>query len=97
MEVAMRYVLIAALILIADNNIPPIIDNGKLTCRDFLNGMAGLISWLQGYHSGKTVIPYASEAVTHYGAKIGRYCKDHPDANLIETSEHILSEIDHGI
>jgi hypothetical protein len=52
MEVAMRYVLIAALILTADNNIPPVIDNGKLTCRDFigtsLTGKAGLIGWLQG-------------------------------------------------
>jgi hypothetical protein len=32
----MRYVLLAALILVADSNkMPPIIDNGKLTCRDF--------------------------------------------------------------
>jgi hypothetical protein len=99
----MRYVLIAVLISAADsNNIPPVIDNGKLTCRDFMgagqNNMAALINWLLGYHSGKIgVIPYASEATTHYGTKIGRYCKDHPNANLVETSEHILNDIDRGI
>jgi hypothetical protein len=99
----MRYVLLAALILVADSNkIPPIIDNGKLTCRDFMasgqSNMAALINWLLGYHSGKTgTVPYSSEAVSHYGTKIGSYCKSHPMANLLETSEHVLDEIDRGI
>lgn len=99
----MRYLLLAGLVFVADSSkIPPIIDNGKLTCRDFMTSgqtnMAALISWLLGYHCGKTgIVPYPSEAVSQYGTKIGSYCKFHPAANLLETSEHILDEIDHGI
>jgi len=45
----MRYLLLAGLVFVADSSkIPPIIDNGKLTCRDFMTSgqtnMAALIS-----------------------------------------------------
>jgi hypothetical protein len=75
------------------------IDNRTITCRDFLaagqNNMAALISWLRGYHAGKTgVIPY--EFPDSYGGRLGFYCKQHPDDNLIEASEKILTDLDHG-
>ena len=58
--------------------------------------MAALISWLRGYHAGKTgVIPFQSP--NPYGGRLGFYCKQHPDANLIDSSEQILTTIDHGI
>ena len=71
-----------------------------ITCREFLasgqGNMAALISWLRGYHAGKTgTIPFQSP--DPYGARLGAYCKRYPDANLTETSERILSEIDQGI
>ena len=76
------------------------LDNRTITCREFLASgqanMAALISWLRGYHAGKTgVIPYQSSDL--YGGRLGFYCKQHPDANLIDASEQILTTIDHGI
>jgi len=76
------------------------LDNGKITCREFLASgqanMAALIAWLRGYHAGKSgVIPY--EFPDPYGGRLGFYCKQHPDANLIESSEQILAVMDHGI
>ena len=76
------------------------LDNRTITCRGFLASgqanMAALISWLRGYHAGKTgVIPYQSP--DPYGGRLGFYCKQHPDANLIDASEQILTTIDHGI
>ena len=76
------------------------LDNGRITCRAFLaagqNNMAALIGWLRGYHAGKTgVIPYQSP--DPYGGRLGFYCKRHPDDNLIEASEKILTDLDHGI
>ncbi len=76
------------------------IDNRTITCREFLvsgqANMAALISWLRGYHAGKTgVVPY--QAPDAYGGRLGFYCKQHPDANLIEASERILADLDRGI
>jgi hypothetical protein len=70
------------------------LDNRTITCRAFLaagqNNMAALISWLRGYHAGKTgVIPYQSP--DPYGGRLGFYCKQHPNDNLIEASEKILT------
>jgi hypothetical protein len=50
------------------------IDNGTITCRDFLASgqanMAALISWLRGYHAGKTGgVPY--QAPDAYGGRLG--------------------------
>lgn len=76
------------------------LDNRTITCREFLaagqNNMAALISWLRGYHAGKTgVIPY--QFPDAYGGRLGFYCKQHPDDNLIEASEKIFTALDHGI
>jgi hypothetical protein len=58
--------------------------------------MAALINWLRGYHAGKTgIIPY--QFPDPYGGQLGFYCKQHPDANLIEASEQILAVLDRGI
>ena len=76
------------------------IDNAHITCRQFLASsqanMATLISWLRGYHAGKTGM-IAHQAPDAYGGRLGYYCKQHPDANLIETSKQILVELDRGI
>src|ERR1700737_1977125 len=76
------------------------LDNRTITCREFLASgqanMAALISWLRGYHAGKTgVIPYQSP--DPYGGRLGFYCKQHPDASVIDASEQILAELDRGI
>jgi hypothetical protein len=60
------------------------LNNGNITCRQFLASgqanMAALISWLRGYHAGKTgVIPFQSP--DPYGGRLGFYCKQHPDTN----------------
>ena len=70
------------------------------TCRRFLASgqanMAALISWLRGYHAGKTgMIPFQSPDPD--GGRLGFYCKQHPDANLIDASEQILTALDQGI
>jgi acid stress chaperone HdeB len=76
------------------------LNNGTITCRQFLPSgqanMAALISWLRGYHAGKTgVIPFQSP--DPYGGRLGFYCKQHPDTNLIDASEQILAALDQGI
>jgi acid stress chaperone HdeB len=76
------------------------LDNRTITCREFVasgrGNMAALISWLRGYHAGKTgVIPFQSP--DPYGGRLGFYCRQHPAANLIDASEQILTTIDHGI
>jgi hypothetical protein len=91
--------LIAVLAAVSSANSRDI-DNSKITCGDFLASgqpnMAALISWLRGYHAGKTgVVPY--QAPDAYGGRLGFYCKQHPDANLIEASERILADLDRGI
>jgi HdeA/HdeB family len=76
------------------------LDNSKITCREFLasghGNMAALISWLRGYHAGKTgVIPHQSP--DPYGGRLGFFCKQHSDDRLIKASEQILTELDRGI
>ena len=76
------------------------VNNASITCGAFLASgqanMAALISWLRGYHAGKTgAIPY--QAPDPYGGGLGFYCSQHPDANLIEVSEQILTALDRGI
>ena len=55
-----------------------------------------LISWLRGYHAGKTGI-ISFQSPSPYGGRLGFYCRQHPDANLIEASEQILADTDRGI
>ena len=76
------------------------LDFSHVTCRAFLasgeRNMAALIMFLRGYHAGRTgTIPYNSAAP--YGAGLGAYCRQHPDANLIQSSEKILSHLDRGL
>jgi len=95
-----RYVLPATL-LAASSAYGQQLDNRTITCREFLasghDNMAALIGWLRGYHAGKTgIIPRPLHDTT-YGGRLGWYCKQHPDANLIEASEEILTALDRGI
>jgi len=78
------------------------LDFSTITCSAFLQSgqanMAALIMWLLGYHAGKTgIIPFQDDSSPgSYGWRLGAYCKQHPDRNLIEASEEILSVFDHG-
>jgi len=58
--------------------------------------MAALIMVLHAYHASTSVI-VRFDPHSPYGAKLGYYCKSHPATNLIESSEHLLSELDRGI
>jgi acid stress chaperone HdeB len=75
-------------------------DYAKIACRDFLASgqpnMAVIIWWLRGYHAGKTG-SVVFDPTDPYAKRLGYYCRNHPLANLIETSERIFSELDHGI
>jgi hypothetical protein len=95
-----RCVLSAAVIVTAIAPSAHCLDFSKVTCRAFLASgpanMAALFMFLRGYHSGKSgIIPYDSH--DPYPGRLGFYCRQHPDANLIETSEKILSELERGI
>jgi len=75
-------------------------DYSKITCGAFLASgqanMAIIITWLRGYHAGKTgIIPYQSP--DSYGGRLGFYCRQHPAANLIGASEPILADLDRGL
>jgi acid stress chaperone HdeB len=75
-------------------------DMSQLTCGNFLASgeanMAVIIMWLRGYHAGKSgVIPY--DAADPYAGRLGHFCGNHRAANLIDVSERILSDLDHGI
>lgn len=76
------------------------LDYGALTCRAFLgrgkNNMAVIIWWLRGHHAGKTGVN-SFDPHDAYAKRLGFFCGNHPDANLIETSERILAELDRGI
>ena len=75
------------------------LDPAKVTCRSFLASgqanMAALIMWLRGYHAGKTGAS-AYQSGSAYGGQLGFYCKQHPDANLIDASERIITTLDRG-
>ncbi len=55
--------------------------------------------WLRGYHAGKRgVIDVIDQPPTDpYGGRLGHYCKEHLGESVIDVSERILSELDHGI
>jgi hypothetical protein len=76
------------------------LDLSGVTCHQFLASgtfnMAPMMMFLRGYHAGKTgVIPYDSHDT--YARQLGVYCRQHPTANLVESSERILVELDHGL
>ena len=75
-------------------------DYGAFTCHDFVasgtQNMAVIIWWLRGYHAGKTDVR-TFNAKDVYAKRLGAFCGGHPGANLIETSERLLTELDRGI
>ena len=75
-------------------------DYAQLTCGNFLasgkDNMAVLLWWLRGYHAGKSG-EVAFDTADGYPARLGFYCGSHRGENLLENSEHILDELDHGI
>jgi hypothetical protein len=75
-------------------------DYGALTCRDFvstgLDNKAVIMWWLRGHHAGKTGVN-SFDPKDAYASRLGFFCGGHPGANLIETSEGILAELDRGI
>jgi hypothetical protein len=72
----------------------------NITCGAFLgsghDNMSATIMWLRGYHAGKTGVIPAHSNVT-YGGRLGFYCKQHPNASVIDASEQILLELDRGL
>jgi hypothetical protein len=85
---------------LTSTSVPGVMDFSTVTCHAFLasgsRNMAATFMFLHGYHAGKTgVVAYPSNS--SYAARLGKYCRDHPRANLIEASEQILSELDSGI
>jgi hypothetical protein len=102
-EGAMRFrrcVFVAILIAITGLPAARGSDYSKVTCREFLASgqanMAALFMFLRGYHAGMSGI-VSFDQQGPYAARLGYYCKNHPNANLIESSERILSEVDRGI
>jgi HdeA/HdeB family protein len=75
-------------------------DYGALTCGDFVrrgkDNMAVIIWWLRGHHAGRTGVN-SFDPKDAYSKRLGSFCGSHPDANLIETSERILTDLDRGI
>jgi hypothetical protein len=76
------------------------LDFSKVTCGGFLASgranIAVMFMFLHGYHAGKSgVIPF--DPHDQYAGMLGFYCKQHREANLIESSERILSELDRGL
>lgn len=99
MRLHRRAALAAAFVCIAAPSAYSL-DFSHVTCRGFLasgeRNMAALIMFLRGYHAGRTgSIPYNS--ADRYGARLGAYCRQHPHANLIQSSEKILSDLDRGL
>jgi hypothetical protein len=98
-----RRVLFAVTLVLAAAPSANSFDMAKITCRTFAasghDNMVAIIMWLRGYHAGRTGIVAATDtSEAHiYGGRLGRYCTQHPDANLIDASEQILSDEDRGI
>jgi hypothetical protein len=98
-----RRALLAASLVIAGAPSAQALDMAKANCRAFLasgqDNMAAVIMWLRGYHAGKSGLIAATDTaqMRAYGGRLGRYCKEHPDTLVIDASEQILSEDDHGI
>jgi len=76
------------------------VNYGAITCGDFLAAgkpsIAVIIWWLRGHHAGKTGTAIFDPS-DGFGGRLGFYCGNHRGANLIDTSEHILDELDRGI
>ena len=99
----MRAGLVTAALVVAGAPSAHSLDIAKVTFRAFIgsghDNMAAMIMWLRGYHSGKLGVITATDTaeMRRYGGRLGRYCKEHLDASVIDASEQILSNEDHGI
>lgn len=77
-------------------------DMADVSCRAFVlagrDNIATMITWLLGYHAGKSGIVAASNlaGMHDYGVRLGRYCQEHPRARLIDASEKVLEAEDRG-
>ena len=97
MKVAMRYVLIAALILTADNNIPP----RHRQRQAHLSRFPGFGPRQHG-RTDQLVVRLSFRQTRRHSLCVGgdyklRSQELHPNATLIETSERIINDIDRGI
>ena len=98
----MRLFVLVIILLVAPSAHSKELDFTTATCSTFLEveqaNMAAVMMWLLGYHTGKTgVVPFKeTDSFFSYASRLGAYCKQHPDRNLIEASEEILSVFDHG-
>jgi hypothetical protein len=93
--------VVAALLANAGAGQAKSMNYGAFSCGDFLGAgkasMAVIIWWLRGYHAGKSGTTIFDPAADGYAGRLGFYCGNHRAANLIDTSERILDELDRGI
>jgi hypothetical protein len=98
-----RSILIAGLLLAAAAPSAHGFDVKHLSCSGFLasgqNNMQAIIMWLRGYHAGRSGIIASTDKaeMSAYGERLGQYCKAHPGVGVIQASEQILDEREHGI
>jgi HdeA/HdeB family len=97
-----RCAIFAAVLVVAVAPSAHSLDLSHVTCHEFMASgranMAAIIMFLHGYHAGRTgVIRFTETDNTKWGARLGFYCKQYPNANLIEASEQILKDIDRGL
>jgi len=98
-----RSILIAGALLAAAAPSAHGLDMKHVSCTGFLasgqDDMKAIIMWLRGYHAGRSGIIAGTDKaeMTAYGGRLGHYCKAHPDLGVIQASEQILDEQEHGI
>jgi hypothetical protein len=94
------FIVIAVTLVAAGGQSAYGLDFSKVTCHAFLasgrDNMAAMIMWLRGYHAGRNG-SIAYNSADPYAKTLGRFCRDHPLANLIDASERILRDEDRGI
>jgi hypothetical protein len=58
------------------------------------DNIGAIIMWLHGYHAGKSGVVRAADVdeMHKYGEKLGHFCRQHPNASVIDASEYILSQ-----
>ena len=103
MTLCRRVLFAAAFVVVGMPHALARTDMSKVTCGAFLASgqanMAAAIMWLRGYHAGKRgVIDVIDQPpADSYGGRLGRYCNGHPNESVIDASERVLSDLDHGI
>jgi hypothetical protein len=98
-----RSIVIAGALLAAAAPSAHGFDLKHLSCSGFLasgqDDMKAIIMWLRGYHAGRSGIIASTDKteISAYGGRLGHYCKAHPDVGVIQASEQLLDEQEHGI